>query len=26
MWIDELEFSDGRPIIDGPDAAPQEAP
>ena len=26
MWIDELEFSDGRPIVDGPDAAPQEAP
>jgi beta-xylosidase len=26
MWIDELTFSDGRPVVDGPDATPQEAP
>lgn len=26
MWIDELQFSEGRPLIDGPDATPQEAP
>ena len=26
MWIDELSFIDGRPMLDGPDANPQEAP
>ena len=26
VWIDELRFEDGRPIIDGPDSTPQEAP
>lgn len=26
LWLDELRFEDGRPIIDGPDAAPQAAP
>lgn len=26
MWLDELRFTDGRPVVDGPDAAPQEAP
>jgi beta-xylosidase len=26
VWIDELRFEDGRPVIDGPDSTPQEAP
>lgn len=26
LWIDELRFEDGRPIIDGPDAEPQPVP
>lgn len=26
MWIDELTLTDGRAVVDGPDAAPQEAP
>ena len=26
MWIDELQFAEGRPTIDVPDAAPQQAP
>jgi beta-xylosidase len=26
MWLDELSFTDGRPLVDGPDAIPQEAP
>ena len=26
MWIDELVFEDGRPVIVGPDAGPQAAP
>jgi beta-xylosidase len=26
VWIDELRFEDGRPVVDGPDSAPQEAP
>ena len=26
VWIDELRFEDGRPVIDGPDAEPQPVP
>jgi beta-xylosidase len=26
MWLDELEFENGRPIVRGPDAGPQPAP
>ncbi|MGH2401170.1 MAG: glycoside hydrolase family 43 protein [Candidatus Limnocylindria bacterium] len=26
MWIDEVRFEDGRPVIDGPDGTAQEAP
>jgi beta-xylosidase len=26
MWIDELVFEDGKPVIKGPDAAPQPVP
>jgi beta-xylosidase len=26
VWIDELAFEDGRPVIDGPDAEPQAVP
>jgi len=26
VWIDELTFEDGRPVVAGPDAAPQPAP
>lgn len=26
VWIDELRFEDGRPVIDGPDAGPQPVP
>ena len=26
MWLDQLEFVDGRPRVDGPTDGPQEAP
>ena len=26
VWIDELRFEDGKPVVDGPDADPQPAP
>lgn len=26
MWIDELRFEDGRPVVDGPEVGPQPAP
>ena len=26
MWIDELSFRRGRPVVDGPDSGPQPAP
>jgi beta-xylosidase len=26
MWLDELRFEDGKPVIDGPDSGPQAAP
>lgn len=26
LWIDELVFEDGRPVVKGPDAGPQPAP
>lgn len=26
LWLDELRFEDGRPVIDGPDAEPQPVP
>lgn len=26
VWIDELSFEDGRPVVHGPDAEPQPAP
>jgi hypothetical protein len=26
MWIDELVFEDGRPVVKGPDVGPQPMP
>jgi beta-xylosidase len=26
LWLDELRFVDGKPVVDGPDAGPQPAP
>jgi beta-xylosidase len=26
LWLDELRFEDGRPVVDGPDPDPQPAP